>query len=90
MCTRSVRKTWPEKNPTRTCTCRDPDGLLRLAKKPCRLPTCICKGLTAWITRGAKRFQSGTAASLPFFEVEAPADAPRRIQGLEPLAIAGL
>ncbi len=42
------------------------------------------QGFDGWIT-GRKRFQSGTRASLPFFEVETPAGAPARIK-VNPLA----
>jgi phosphoadenosine phosphosulfate reductase len=70
---------------------KDPDGTLHLRdtdaccafRKTVPLQTAL-RGFDGWIT-GRKRFQSGTRASLPFFEVEIPPNAPARIK-VNPLA----
>jgi phosphoadenosine phosphosulfate reductase len=70
---------------------KDPDGTLHLRdtdaccafRKTVPLQSAL-KEYDGWIT-GRKRFQSGTRASLPFFEVETPPNAPARIK-VNPLA----
>lgn len=71
-----------EKDPDGTLHQRDPDACCAF-RKTVPLQTAL-QGFDGWIT-GRKRFQSGTRASLPFFEVETPADAPARIK-VNPLA----
>ncbi|MEH6675191.1 phosphoadenylyl-sulfate reductase [Sulfitobacter sp.] len=71
-----------EKDPDGTLHLRDPDACCAF-RKTVPLQHAL-QGFDGWIT-GRKRFQSGTRASLPFFEVEAPADAPARIK-VNPLA----
>ena len=74
-------------DPART----DPDGTLhqRNPDACCALRKTVplqqaLTGFDGWIT-GRKRFQSGTRAHLPFFEIETAPDAPARIK-VNPLA----
>lgn len=70
------------KDPDGTLHQRDPDACCAF-RKTVPLQNAL-RGYGGWIT-GRKRFQSGTRASLPFFEVETPPDAPARIK-VNPLA----
>ena len=72
----------PQKDPDGTLHLRDSDACCAF-RKTVPLQNALLK-FDGWIT-GRKRFQSGTRASLPFFEVETPADAPARIK-VNPLA----
>ncbi len=71
-----------EKDPDGTLHQRDPDACCAF-RKTVPLQNAL-QGFDGWIT-GRKRFQSGTRASLPFFEVETPPNAPARIK-VNPLA----
>ncbi|WP_439148934.1 phosphoadenylyl-sulfate reductase [Sulfitobacter sp.] len=71
-----------EKDPDGTLHQRDPDACCAF-RKTVPLQNSL-QGFDGWIT-GRKRFQSGTRASLPFFEVETPPNAPARIK-VNPLA----
>lgn len=71
-----------DQDPNGTLHQRDTDACCALRKTVPLQAT--LKGFDGWIT-GRKRFQSGTRASLPFFEVERPTDAPARIK-VNPLA----
>ncbi|WP_339759165.1 phosphoadenylyl-sulfate reductase [uncultured Sulfitobacter sp.] len=71
-----------DKDPDGTLHLRDTDACCAL-RKTFPLQTAL-EGFDGWVT-GRKRFQSGTRASLPFFEVETPPNAPARIK-VNPLA----
>ena len=69
-------------DPDGTLYKRDPDACCALRKTvPLRQ---ALDGFDGWVT-GRKRFQSGTRASLPFFEIETSSGAPARIK-VNPLA----